>query len=400
MNRLTLALVLVLTNAAWGNASDYEPVVCTSASAYRGKALRAPVSAEVFAALPPIDDRPVAAPLAQKLDGVVYWILENTCAPGVTAAVAVPGHGFWSTSRGLARTSPQTRLDSDPYFYWASAGKACTATIILQLIEEKKLRLEDPLAKWFPRFPQAPIITIEHLLTHTSGIYSFNSEESFRKKKGYTPPQDLIAIAQKKGNVFCPGEWWSYSNTGYVLLGRIIEQIEERPYHAVVQRRIIDRLGLKRMRALAPRQILNALAIGHKDKKPDLDFEPSTPFSAGVIVASAADMLRFWHAFLSGKLVSKARVHQAFARLYPMFDANTFYGHGVMVYTFRDDNQEHLWLGHSGGTESARAIVAYDTTSRVTVAVALNGAASAEASANKLLKEVRAHLANQITGKP
>lgn len=67
--------------------------------------------------------------------------------------------------------------------------------------------------------------SIDHLLTHTSGIYSFQSNPVLRASPGYKPPEELISTARNHGNGFCPGEYWSYSNTGYVMLGRIIEQI-------------------------------------------------------------------------------------------------------------------------------------------------------------------------------
>lgn len=72
--------------------------------------------------------------------------------------------------------------------------------------------------------------SIDHLLTHTSGIYSFQSDPVLRASPGYKPPEELISTARNHGNGFCPGEYWSYSNTGYVMLGRIIEQIEGRPF--------------------------------------------------------------------------------------------------------------------------------------------------------------------------
>jgi D-alanyl-D-alanine carboxypeptidase len=124
-------------------------------------------------------------------------------------------------------------------------GKAFTAAVVMQLIEEGKLSYSDPLARWFPDFPNAGAITVDHLLTHTSGAFSFNTDLKFRKKKGYTPPDELIRIAARHGNALCPGERWSYTNTGYVLLARIVEKIEGLPFHQVVTRRVIDRLGLR-----------------------------------------------------------------------------------------------------------------------------------------------------------
>lgn len=90
---------------------------------------------------------------------------------------------------------------------------------------------------------KSKVITIAHLLTHTSGIYSFQADSGLRAKPGLKSPGELIAVAQKHGNAFCPGEYCSYCNTGYVMLGQIIERIEGRPFHEVVTSRIVERLA-------------------------------------------------------------------------------------------------------------------------------------------------------------
>jgi len=82
-------------------------------------------------------------------------------------------------------------------------------------------------------------------------------------------------------------------------------------------------------------------------------------------------------------------LRHAFEHLYPMYDPGTFYGRGVMVIEFEDGDRQNLWLGHGGGTPSAKAVIAYDTASHVFIAVAINGDVSTEAAANRLLKEVR-----------
>ena len=106
-------------------------------------------------------------------------------------------------------------------------------------------------------------------------------------------------------------------------------------------------------------------------------------------------MVRFWQAMLAGRLLAPATVGHAYAQLHPMFDAGTWYGRGVMLTEFRDgDAPLNVWLGHAGGTPSARAVIGYDVASRVFLAVAINGDVPAEAAAYRLLKEVRAHRAS------
>jgi D-alanyl-D-alanine carboxypeptidase len=112
---------------------------------------------------------------------------------------------------------------------------------------------------------------------------------------------------------------------------------------------------------------------------------PAWGEAAGSVVASAGDMLRFWHAVLTGKLHSLDTTRRRFQNLYPMFDAGTFYGQGVMVY----DAPGVLWLGHSGGTPGAKAVVAYSPADQTFVAVAINTDGPAEAVANLMLQRWR-----------
>lgn len=391
---LIAAATIVLAGASV--AEDDTPKRCPSAVPYVGPPLHAPLDTAWFAGLDGAMTGALDDSLVARLDGAVASILAITKAPAITAAVGIPGEGLWTASRGVAKLEPPTPFAPRPLFYWASVGKAFTATVVIQLIEEGKLAYGDPLARWFPDYPNAGAITVDHLLTHTSGAFSFNADLKFRKRKGYTPPDELIRIAARHGNALCPGERWSYTNTGYVLLARIVEKIEGLPFHQVVTRRVVDRLGLRGTIALSPEQTPPGLATGHVAGRPDLAFDCSTPFGAGIIVAPADDMVRFWQAMLAGRLTSAASLRHAFGDLYPMVDPGTFYGRGVMVIEFREgDRPPNVWLGHGGGTPSARAVIAYDTASRVFIAVAINGDVSTEAAAYRLLKEVRAYRATR-----
>ncbi|MBC8135892.1 MAG: beta-lactamase family protein [Fibrella sp.] len=397
MHRRTFVSLAVstLSSAAYGCGGSSEnespeKTDCDDAVPYRGTALHPPVVEEVFVSIAPDLRGEPDKNLSARLDAAIDDILKKTKAPGITAAVGIPGQGIWYVSRGLAITDPPTPIEDASLFHFASAGKAFTAAVIMQLVREGKLRYEDPLAKWFRDFPNAKAITVEHLLTHTSGIYSFNSGDSPSGRKEYTAPDAAIQIARKHGNLFCPGAYWNYSNTGYTFLGKIVEIMDGKPFHEAVQTRIITPLGLKHTVALAPRQKLEKLATGHIGGKPARDFDLTTPYAAGNIVGRADDQVRFWHAFLSGGLVGTNAITESFKHLYPMFadGSGLFYGRGVMLYEFSDKGHKNNWLGHSGGMPFLKAVAAYDISTKVFVAAAINGDVSAEATANALLKEV------------
>ena len=256
-------------------------------------------------------------------------------------------------------------------------------------MEEGELKLSDSLDRWAPDFPNAKLITVDKLLTHTSGLFSFQEDEGLRAKPGFKSREEELAAAKRHAPLFCPGRTWAYSNTGYVLLGKIIEAVDGRAVEQALTARIVDRLGLKQTRILGPEALLDGIApLGPVMEAANGTADDiRTSGAAGPVVASAADMARFWGAAVRGELTSEKSVRSQFERLYPMFDAGTFYGRGVMLYEVpaSPNTPEDVWLGHSGGLPGAKSVVAWSTRHRAVVAVAVTGDGPAEAVANRLL---------------
>ncbi|MGO4713756.1 serine hydrolase domain-containing protein [Bradyrhizobium sp. 2TAF24] len=366
----TSDVLLASTQATSPEAS----AVCTAAKPYAGQPLRAAPTAGQLPQRTSLTGQLPAA-LTDKLDGALDTALKATKAQSMTAAVALPGKGLWTGRRGTDK----------PLFFWASAGKQAIAITVLQLAEEGKLRLSDPVSRWTDGVPNGELITIEQLLAHTSGLYSANEDDAVRRKGGRMTEAEEMAILQRRGLLFCPGENWRYSNSGYDLLGRIITKADGRPWPQAIEARIIRRLGLKDMRVAQPDGPTDDVALPVAlDGEDGLDI--AVPGAAGALVASPADMVRFEQAALDGELLKPASRRLMLARLYPMFDPGMFYGLGVMVYDRPDTPQRLFWIGHSGGGAGVRAVVAYDPRRQAFVAAALNGSGDAHATANLLLK--------------
>lgn len=329
--------------------------------------------------------------LTTQLNEAVNWTLQNTNTPGITAAVGIRDRGIWSTTNGLASTQPPTKANDDSVFWWASVGKMFTASIILQMVAENQLSLDQTIDNWFSDYPQAQSITIRDLLTHTGGVFSFQQDREFRRRIGYSTPEELIALSAQQGADFCPGMYWYYSNTGYVILARIIEAIAHQPFAEVVDNRLIQPLGLTQTYALDFQALPPQLARGHIEGKPDPKFKPSLPFGAGNVVASAEDMVVFLAALLSGEVYPRSALQESLSTLYPMFDDGTYYGQGIMLYDLDREGDSVQWLGHSGGSPSVRAVVAYDLERDIFVAVAMNGNVPAEALAYRLVEIVESY---------
>ena len=363
MTRFPIAAAFALAISSLpANAQDCPP--------YSGHVIEA--VAPDFAPVAPFPDTLVPEDRAASLDAAVERARSATAAPAIGAAV-LTREGRWQSS------------DAGQAFYWASAGKLATSAIIMQLVEEGALTLQTPIANIVSGVPDGEAITIAMLLAHTSGLRSANE---IVREDGLADPRSLaaeLALVSDDGLLFCPGSAWRYSNTGYSLLGAVIEALDGGDYASSVERRLAAPLGLASFRALDDASDMGFAALSPAQGEPR--FHPSRAGSAGSIVATPADMAQFIAALVSGQIVPIERLREMGARAVPMFDEGTYYGLGIMAYRFPGaDGTSEGWLGHSGGVPGAKAVAMYDMRRGHVVAVALTGNGSAEATANLLTR--------------
>lgn len=309
-------------------------------------------------------------------------IIAKTQISNFTVAIGIPGKGIWTSTRLSNPTYDRIANEEPSIFWWMSVGKAFTSVLIHQLINEGKLSMDDPISIWFPEIENADIILIRHLLTHTSGIYSFQEDIKFRESTGYKSPYELLDIALSHAPLFCPGTRWSYSNTNYVLLGLILEKLEKKTFAELVSERITSRMGMKSSYALNANEFPNNLILNSTHV-------PSLPYAAGNIVSDSQDMVIFLQAVLTGKLIGTDYLKNILINTYPMFDTGEYYGKGLMLYKIKAEGSVLQWIGHSGGAKNVNALVAFDTQTGIYAAVSVNGNTSAAAVINYLLNDLR-----------
>jgi D-alanyl-D-alanine carboxypeptidase len=355
------------------SALDY----CTASSAYVGPALRAPIEVNKFPSATINTQRKMGTEQSEALKTMFAEMVENqTDADNAAIAIWHPERGFWYSTYGAQANKP---------FWWASVAKMTTATIILQLFDEQKLSLDDKLSLWLPQFPNAELITIQDLLTHTSGVFDFNTDKKFRERQGIKTIEEIIKVSAQYGTDYCPGSDWFYNNTGYVLLGYLAELIEGKSLGEIVEDRIAAPLALSNFGVIRPTDPPGSIVAPEGADAPTVSGVGSL-YGAGALKATPQDMMVFLSAFLEGKLIAETNRNQAFEKLYPMFEQPMNYGQGVMVFDVPDPDRPAVWLGHSGGSANAKGLVVYDVEREAYVAVVLNKQASAEAIANTLLK--------------
>jgi len=349
---------------------------CQITAAYEGRALHRPPQLSWPAEDSIGDDKPVKSVVRSRLNAAFAHALANTEASAMTGSISGP-QGRWSRTIGHAEEAMP--------FYWASVGKTLTAIVILQMIEEDKLTLETPVNRFIDGLPNGNIITIRHLMNHTSGLSSTSENSEFQTQSRMLELDEELSLLRKRGALFCPGQFWRYSNSGYVLLGAVIETIDGVSYAQAVTDRLITPLGDTQMR-IVTKGSDNAF-VSLPTRFNTQEFHPSQAGAAGNLVASADDIIQLWKALLSGKYLTMQTTRGMFSKLYPMFDQGTYYGQGVMLYDFEQkDGSREIWLGHSGGVPGAKAAVVYSPVHRAFAAIALTGEGSAEATINALLK--------------
>jgi D-alanyl-D-alanine carboxypeptidase len=403
---LALAVIIPMLTGAGAQPQQRPPARCDSPHKYVGAPTASPDEGVFGETLTKPIDGVLPEPVRSALDKAMDDLIVSSKATGIQATVAIPGQGIWSAARGLA-VSPRSiaaatdtrTLTADDRLQAGSIGKILTAALIWQLIDEGKLSLDDRVSRWIPEAPNPRALTIGHLLGHTGGVISFNALPSFRDDAGPRTPDELMKLAFAEAPLFCPGATFNYSNTGYVMLGRIIEQVRGVPLDSAIATHAIDRLGLKHSVAQSIARPNANTANGHAKGQPASDrIHYGTPHGAGLLASTSEDLVRMLHGVLGGRLVPVPRVRAMLTPLLPMDATNLqFYGRGLMrtltppgsgVGANTGPASQVTFYGHHGGIIGFRAFVAVIPASRVYIAAMINDDVSAEAVVFKLLQVV------------
>jgi CubicO group peptidase (beta-lactamase class C family) len=278
-----------------------------------------------------------------------------------------------SKGYGSANLEWNVPNDSSTKFRLGSVTKQFTAASILLLGERGKLKVDDPVKSHYPDAPAAwDKITIFNLLTHTSGIPSFTEFPDYAKGEPFpATPEELVARFRDKPLEFEPGTKWRYSNSGYVLLGYLIERISGQKYAKFVQENIFQPLGMRDSGYDSNDAIILHRAAGYAPGSGgprNAGFiDMSIPFSAGSLYSTTEDLLRWERGLFGGKVLSDASLR----KMTTPFLGN--YAFGLMV-EFREGRRV---ISHGGGIEGFNTYLAYYPEDQVTVVVLgnLNGQA-------------------------
>ena len=284
--------------------------------------------------------------------------------------IAKDGEVIYSRAIGYSRidATAKTPLTTDSRFRIASITKMFTAVMILQLADEGKLKLTDTLDRFAPQVPNAGQITLEQILRHRSGIPNVRREQNSAGNVHTTPitKDEILALIGKAAPAFAPDSKFQYSNSGYFLLGLIVEKVTGKSYADALEEMINSKIGLKDTYTATGsidvnrRESLTYIHTGSEWKQVP-ETHPSILFGAGQIVSTTNDLARFIRALFEGKLVSPETLHR-------MITLRDGWGLGIEPHTFADKT----FLGHAGGGDNYGSWLSYLPEEKLAVAYMTN----------------------------
>lgn len=293
---------------------------------------------------------------ADQVDDYVRDQMAKRRIPAVVVKVVQAGQDVKTSAYGLANLELGVPVTTNSVFEIGSVTKQFTATCILLLAQDGKLSVDDLIAKHLPRVPETwSNVTIRHLLTHTSGIKSYTGLDGFALTRHLTQTQFIAAIGQRPPE-FQPGESWKYSNTGYSLLGHIIENTSGMSYWQFLRERILIPLGMNSTTDRNPSVIITNRVTGYEQTNRlhiNRDYDVTDVFSAGAIVSTVGDLAKWNLALETETVLSAASKSTAWSPQKLTSGKVTTYGFGWYV----DTAAGRRVIGHGGQTSGFSASV-------------------------------------------
>lgn len=316
-------------------------------------------------------------------------------SPGVAIAISENGRIVFSGSYGIANLEDDVSVTPQTVFKIASITKQFTAAAILLLVEDGKLRFEDRLDRYVPELPQSGQITLYQLLIQTSGLPDYASYPDILQtksvKRSTSQMIDLIGTL-KPELLFTPGTRWSYSNSNYVLLGRVIEKVSGQSLDAFFEERLFKPAHLAHASFDDPAAVIAHRAQGYRKANTASGYKhadwlsPTMPGAAGALQATAEDLLKWSDALFSGRIISHSSLEKMIAAgllsdgrssrfaMPPVHQThqNADYGMGVNIASSKLGKR--VW--HNGSFDGFRSLLTVYPEAKLAVAILENGETS------------------------
>jgi len=286
------------------------------------------------------------AALSDRIDSQVRAMLALRHTAGAAIEIVQTGKVVYVGAFGVRDLAHRLPVDATSEFEIGSITKQVTAAAILQLQQAGKLNIDDPLATYIPNAPHAREVTLRELLAHTSGM-----PEYFTSCANASKPitfEGIMALIAGKPLDFAPGSRWRYSDTGYILLGRVIEVVAGESYNRYVRTHELDKADMTQTYTVADEPRLPDMTIGYDSSSGVEQLAPimseSYGWAAGNLVSDVGDLQKWDASLAGGRIVSEQSYQLMRANATTSDGANTDYGFGFFVDTLEGQTR----IGHTG----------------------------------------------------
>jgi CubicO group peptidase (beta-lactamase class C family) len=303
-----------------------------------------------------------------KIDSLLVYLNQNDKFMG-QISISEGSKIVFEKAYGFADTDKKTLANTETKYKIGAITKMFTSVMILQLVEEKKLQLEDKLAKFYPKIKNADKITISNLLHHRTGIFNITDDSDYVNfRTTESPKTSIVERLEKYDSLFEPNTKSEYSNSNYIILGFIVEDITKKKYAEVLNQKIVSPLRLKNTQfgsaINSNKNEAFSYTLENKTWLKKVEENWSLYQGAGAIQSTTADMTVFINALFAGKLFKKNSLDE-------MSRMEEGYGKGIFKMPFGDK----ILYGHNGGIESFRSILQYYPKDKCSIAIFQNGGA-------------------------
>lgn len=293
--------------------------------------------------------------------------------PGFTVLVARGDQLLYKGARGLASVELGVPLQPDHLLRIGSVTKQFAAAALLKQIDEGKAKLDDPVSRFLPNYPNGAGITLLQLLNHTSGVKSYTGISGYMRNpiRRDLSTAELIKEFQDQPVDFAPGEKWAYNNSGYVLLGAVVEAISGKSWHQTVDELLLKPAQITSVHYEAGDKLFKGMARGYttngqREIAPAGILSMTQPHAAGALIGNVEGLWRWNQALHGGKLISKASYERMVT---PEGAAKPHhYGFGIGIERLRDQTV----LSHGGGIHGFVSTLNYLPASGTTVVILRN----------------------------
>ena len=325
--------------------------------------------------------------LAARIDSVVETMREADGTPGITIAVVRGSDTIALRGYGLAEVEHSVPTTPRSVFHIASVTKQFTAAAVMKLVEAGRLDLEGTVGDYLPEYEGPAVrVTLHQLLTHTGGVpnYTDLGARLARPSRLDQTHEEMVALWAAEPLAFEPGSGWAYSNSGYYLLGMIIERVTGSSYADHMRRELWDPLGLDQTYYCAQRDIIPHRAQAYGLRNGELfnapPFSMSMPFASGALCSTPRDLVRWTRALHGGRVVSPESFRRMAAPV-ELNDGTTHpYGYGLRPERLGDV----AVIQHGGGMNGFSANLAHYPEHDLTIAVIVNGPTSSSTLAQRI----------------